>query len=62
MAHIHQIPNGEFTTLGIQSQLNANMHYHVFNSTRTSDSLPGIGHDHGFEDTDTGPALEIEFD
>lgn len=58
--HTHQVPNGEFTTLNIDSQLNPNMHYHVYNSIRTGDALLGPGHVHDFEDTITGPALDFE--
>lgn len=62
MAHTHQVPNGEFTTEGIQSQINPNMHYHVYNNQRTGDALAGVGHFHEFEDSITGPALELEYD
>ena len=58
--HIHQVPNGEFTTLGIRSLVNPNMHYHVYNSRRTGDSLSGIGHVHDWEETITGPQLEFD--
>ena len=58
--HIHQVPNGEFTTFGIRSLINENMHYHVYNNQRTGDSLEGPGSFHEWQDTITGPQREIE--